>query len=540
MAKITAIEFDDNAARVVVAKTSGSSFQLQSAFEVELESSIDTNDPDFGSDLAAALGNRVGRCDALVSLGRGSSELRVINVPVVPDSELPDIVRFQAMRQFSNSAEDAPIDFLPLTESGDDKKVLAATVPAEVIENLKKGCQAAGLNLKGVKLRATGSVALCHSISPERKNYIVLDPAAKSFNLEVVAYGKLCLTRTIRSMTGEPGRQIVREVRRTLAAANNQISDYETDQIVVLGDESEFAGLREAITNDLQFDVTFINPFDKAPGLSELPERVGTYASLIGLLVDHTSKMTETIDFLNPRRNLSAGEGSNVKMLAGIAIAVLFIGMIGLAYVTLSSTSNQIDKINQQISSMAKNDEYAKELIGNVAKVEAFENTQAVWLRELANLSEDFPEPDFSVVNSATLSLKPNNEESGTLISFSGYVDGLQTPAAIENGIRDDIYHVVIDDVFLLSEKEKTQDYYTHKLDGTVFRTPELMNPEVSDEQLQAFTKKHAVATVEVVAEGEPEEDDSGGGDSEKENEESTKKADDDDSEPSKKEEVSK
>ena len=491
MAKIAAIDFDDNSARVVVAKTTGSSFQVQSAFEVEMSSSFESDAEQFGKDLTESLGNKVGRCDALVSFGRGMSELRVINVPIVPDNELPDIVRFQAMRQFANCTEDAPVDFLKLSEGTDEKKVLAATIPSDILANLKNGCSAAGLQLKGVKLRSTCSTALSQNIDPELKNYIIVDPSAKSINLEVVSFGKLCLTRTIR-LTGDSSSQIVREIRRTLAAANNQIAEYETRNIVVFGIESEFEGLRTAIENELQFDIRFINPFDSAPGLSELPERVGTYASLIGLLVDHTSKSTETIDFLSPRKKVESTDGNNLKMIAAIAAVVLFLLCGFFAYMSLSSISDKIAKVNAQITAGAANDKIVQETIANVEKIEAFDNTQAVWLRELANLSEDFVAPDFAIVNSAVFALKANDETAGTKITLKGFYEGSETPTAIDNAINDQQsgHKMTIDETLKLSEKENKQDYYDHKFSVTVFRNPRLLNPEVAEEDIKAFAAK--------------------------------------------------
>lgn len=493
MAKIAAIDFDDNSARVVVAKTTGSSFQVQSAFEVEMNSSFESDATQFGKDLTEALGSKVGRCEALVSFGRGMSELRVINVPVVPDNELPDIVRFQAMRQFANCAEDAPVDFLKLSESSDEKKVLAATIPAEILENLKNGCNAAGLQLKGVKLRSTCSTALSQNIDPELKNYIIVDPSAKSFNLEVVSFGKLCLTRTIRS-AGDSPAQIVREIRRTLAAANNQIAEYETRDIVVFGMESEFDGLRTAIEKELQFDIRFINPFDSAPGLTEMPERVGTYASLIGLLVDHTSKRTETIDFLSPRKMVESTDGNRLKLIVAIAAVFLFLLCGMFAYWSLSSINDKIAKINEQITAGAMTDKTVQETIANVEKIETFDNTQAVWLRELANLSEDFAAPDFAVVNSATFALKTNDETAGTKITIKGFYEGSETPTAIDNAIKDQEsgHKITIDETLKLSEKENNQKYYDHKFSVTVFRDPKILNPKVPEEEVKKFAAKRA------------------------------------------------
>ncbi|MEC9092439.1 MAG: hypothetical protein VX438_07020, partial [Planctomycetota bacterium] len=346
----------------------------------------------------------------------------MIKVPVVPDHELPEIVRFQAIRQFTNCTEDSPVDFLSLSESGEEKRVLAATIPKNTIDNLKTGCLSAGLNVKGVKLRATCTTALSQSITTDRKNYIILNPADKTFNLEVVAYGKLCLTRTIRATSDNPSLQIISEVRRTLAAAKNQIQDYEAKSVVIFGEESNFGGLRAEIEKELNFDVEFINPFDHVKGLKHQPEKPGNYASLVGLLVDHAAKTTETIDFLNPRKPSLDSGNKRIKMLIAIAAAILFVGLGGISYLLLAQKSSQIKNIRDQITLMTENDKIAKEIIGDIEKIENFENKQAVWLRELATLSNNFLDPDHVILNTATFTLDPGNDQEGIKIETSGFL----------------------------------------------------------------------------------------------------------------------
>ncbi|MEE2640183.1 MAG: hypothetical protein VX768_06110 [Planctomycetota bacterium] len=488
MAKIAAIEFDEKIARVLIARSAGSGLQLSSAFEVDFESNLEEDGAGFGEDFSRALGNRVGRSDALISFGRGLSELRVINVPVVPDSELPEIVRFQALRQFANCADDAPVDFLTLSETGEEKKVLAATVPKLIVDNLKTGCQAAGLTVKGVKLRATCTTALSQASGLDHKNYIIVDPSSNSFNIEVVAYGKLCLTRTIRSASGDRGTQISREIRRTLAAANNQIPDYEAKSVVVFGEEKDFDGLRKAIEDDLRYDVEFINPFDHVDGLSSPPENVGHYASLVGLLVDHVSKSTETIDFINPRKKSVDAGSSRTKILSLAAAALLVLGLGGLGYLALAQKTTRINKIKEQIASMQANDNIAQEIIGDVGKIETFENGQAVWLRELANISERFLDPDHAILNSVTFSLNPRSEEEGARIEASGYLQSGDISEQIANKLRSkDGYDAKLQNVVMLSEKERSQDLYSHSFKAQVTRTAELLYPEVSEEEMTLF-----------------------------------------------------
>ncbi|MEC9091852.1 MAG: hypothetical protein VX776_11025, partial [Planctomycetota bacterium] len=64
MSKVIAIEFDEKTARVLVAKTAGSTLHLSSAFEVDFDSSFEDDVSSFGKEVADAIANKTGRCDA--------------------------------------------------------------------------------------------------------------------------------------------------------------------------------------------------------------------------------------------------------------------------------------------------------------------------------------------------------------------------------------------------------------------------------------------------------------------------------------------
>lgn len=489
MAKLVALEFDENRIRGLVARTSATGLNVSEAFDLEAENALNVGNAELKDELSKALGNRLGKCDALVCYGRGQSELRVIHVPVVPDNELPDIVRFQALRQFVNSTEDAPVDFLPLAESNEEKKVLAATIPAQAVDNIRTGLQACNLSVKEIKLRATCTTALVQSVDPGRKNCIIIDPALNTLNLDVVSYGKLCLTRTIRSTGDNNTSQIVAEIRRTIAAAKNQVPEFETSEVVVFGREQDFAGLRDALRDELEFDLTIIQPFDHIKGPNEPPENAGHFASLVGLLISHCSPATETIDFLNPRQNVSEDSNSRVKILAAVAVGILVIGLAGLAYMMLAQKSAEIARIRQEIKVKEKSDLVSQEIIADVDKIMKFEKEQAVWLRELALVSQRFMDPDHVILNHATLAINPGKPDA-IKIDANGFLQSGQLSETLAGKIREiEGYDATLEDVVLLTEKEKTQDIYSHKFKIKIVRDPGLPEPDVPQEELDRYMK---------------------------------------------------
>ena len=64
----------------------------------------------------------LGRPDAVVAVGRSSIELRQLQLPPAAEDDLPDLVRFQAMREFNEFDERWLLDFLSIDSSGDSPR----------------------------------------------------------------------------------------------------------------------------------------------------------------------------------------------------------------------------------------------------------------------------------------------------------------------------------------------------------------------------------------------------------------------------------
>lgn len=124
MAKLLALEWGLREARVAVARTQGGSIVVEHAFGVDLgprDPGQTFSDDTIGGKLAPALASRgIGRTETLVAVGRASIELRQLALPPCPLEELPDLVRFQALRQFTTIGEDWPIDFVYLDTAEDN------------------------------------------------------------------------------------------------------------------------------------------------------------------------------------------------------------------------------------------------------------------------------------------------------------------------------------------------------------------------------------------------------------------------------------
>ncbi|NUQ64428.1 MAG: hypothetical protein HUU20_18330, partial [Pirellulales bacterium] len=165
MQRFLALHWNQSEANGVVASLRGSRMVVERVFAISLReeaAGAESAEGSVAQRLAAELkSQRLGRLDTVVALGRESVELRHLTLPAAPDEELPDLVRFQALRQFNNLEEQWPLDYVPLNAEGDPSRyVFAAAVRSELVEAVRQTCEAAGMKLARLVLRPSAAASL--------------------------------------------------------------------------------------------------------------------------------------------------------------------------------------------------------------------------------------------------------------------------------------------------------------------------------------------------------------------------------------------
>ena len=119
MSKLLAVEWDEHEIRLAVASPRAGAAVLEKAFSVRLPPPPEGKPVDpttIGNELRAAVsGEGLRKAETLAVVGRPSIELKDLSLPPAPDDELPDMVRFQAMRDFTQLQDDWPVAALALT-----------------------------------------------------------------------------------------------------------------------------------------------------------------------------------------------------------------------------------------------------------------------------------------------------------------------------------------------------------------------------------------------------------------------------------------
>ncbi|GIW92308.1 MAG: hypothetical protein KatS3mg110_0349 [Pirellulaceae bacterium] len=453
MAKLLALEWDSAEIRGIVGRSRGrDELVVEQAFAVPLAREGQGSDEvEIGPQLAAALRLvGVGRSDVLLGVGRANIEMRQLQLPAAPPEELPDMVRFQAMRQFTTIGEEWPLDFVVLNQTDTSVEVLAAAISPELVRHMTEACQAAHLTPKRLVLRPFAAASLLERarLSTQASVRLVVDVLPVDADLFVVCDGKVAFVRTVRLPHGETaatGRAsaLVGEIRRTVAAAQSQMGGRRIESVVVFGDREQHDELGGLVERQLNLPVECVDPFSivgVSPSDLGIPAGAsGRFAPLLGMLVDELRQLPPAIDFLHPKKRPQPRSRRERLLLYATAVIALFC----VAALTIKLQWNAQDRQIAQLRSELKNVEDRLKEVRKRAEelkmVEAYAESAPPWLDELRRLSLKLPPAKDAIVRK----LSGTTDSSGTArIAFEAWVSDPKHIEQAEEALRDDAHQV--------------------------------------------------------------------------------------------------
>jgi Tfp pilus assembly PilM family ATPase len=450
-----ALDWDNSEARIAAASIKGDRATIEQAFSVALtmeetpvelaaegaETGKKAGSPDqqskeaekrqaesIGKQIAAAISaHGIGHLECLVAIGRSVIELRQLSLPPVPEEELPDAVRFQAMREFNALDDDWPLDFIPLdTPEEGPRTVLAAAVDPHQVAHLQKICQAAGVKAQHLVLRPCGAAALfgrAQGAAPAESSSLrlLVDLLTDEADLTVMIDRRVVFLRSTRLPAGSPldGKEnataLVGEIRRTMVAAMNTLSGQRVDSIVLCGKGEKHAALAKVIADALGMPATLFDPFE---GLElsrdlqdNLPEFPGRFAPLLGMLLTELEQTGHAIDFLHPRQRPVPPSRLKYLVGAGGLVAVVVLGWLGYGWIDKLWVKAQIAGVEREIEKTKKDIEDTKKLLANTEKIKEWKATDVAWLDEFDHLSKTLPPRQFTKLTSLNFTGKDNTKE---------------------------------------------------------------------------------------------------------------------------------
>jgi len=442
MSRLLALEWDTREARLIVGRSVARNLTIDAAFSVALDSSQGDS---LREQLAAAVASRgLVRGEWLVAVPRSRVELRVLQVPPVPDDELPDVVRFQAVRQFSALAEDAPLDFVRLDGGqASQVRVLAASLAPQVLDDLRAQCAACHGTPQRLVLRPFASASLFRRSNQDPQCRLLVEMLAEEADLTVLVRGQAVMVRSVRLPSEDPAVPLIGEIRRTIVAAQNQVGEETVRVVTLVGDPQQLAPLQSKLSEQLGLQVDVFDPFAAvrvaAENMPSLPEHRGRYAALLGMLCDEAEGQPHGIDFLNPRRRPTpANKRIRYAVLGGVAAtcAIVLLVMITSYVGRLDSRIRGLQATSRELDDQVKMAEKTK---ADVAEIDKFVLGDVNWLDELFRMSAAAPSGKDAIVEQASFNSIPSG---GGQILLEGYVRTPETISILEVALRSPQHQV--------------------------------------------------------------------------------------------------
>ncbi len=452
MPRIVALDWDDQELRWIVAQQQAKELTLEAMQAVPLGA------PDKAPDGTVAptrdtlikqirqvlADHRCRHADAVVSVRRADVELRPLKLPPVPEEELPDMVRFQALREFSELAEDWPIDFYPVQAAGDQEEttVLAAAIHPKQLTEFQQVAEQAEFKLRSLVLRSCAAAALVPR-SSEAEVQLMVDDFGSAIELSVLREHTAVFMRTVQPRASadpaSPDRvnYLAGEIRRTILAVRNQLGGHPVERIVLFGSGAAHEELCRRLQERLQLDVQAVDPlhsFRMGASLRQRPpDQSGRFAAALGMLWEQSQQQRPAIDFLHPRR--VAPPPSRHRLWAAVAGGISFLAICGgLAFWWyLRSLDGQIATLQTELRRLEPEVKIAQQQMAEAGSVQQWTQGDINWLEQLKYISEKLPKPEQARVEEWRAAVTASGD--GNLV-LEGLVDEQSTIAQIEQQLR--------------------------------------------------------------------------------------------------------
>jgi hypothetical protein len=337
----------------------------------------------------------------LVCVGRGRVILKELRYPAVPPSEEPAVVKFQAMKELSDAADDVVLDYTPLSNGAPDgeRRSMAVVIRKDLYSAIQQMCAAANLRLAAVTPRpyavaaglarafGTGAVPAPES-KAEAVAALVLGPAGGEFT--VTRNGEVTFTRDVPGpvVTSEP--MLLGEVRRNLTMYAGGSPGHPVSGLYLAEAAGGWAGRLRAA---LGIPVAAYDPLNG--GVPEIAEPIrGRFAGAAGLLAAKAADALP-INFAAPRQPKASKDPKQRQLLVVALGALVLLGGFGLlGLFTLNAADQRVGALRRQKTDL---EDQVKKLEPDAKRLDAankWKARQVNWLDELYEMSERFKSSD--------------------------------------------------------------------------------------------------------------------------------------------------
>jgi hypothetical protein len=422
---------------------------------------------------------RLAKSETIVVLSRADVEVRPMVFPPVPVDELPDLVKFQATKEFNGYDTAAPLDFFitnklehvsrstlfpairnqskkgkieETVSSGSPKHLLASTLRIGTLHKIRELCDELNLTLCRVVLRPCETASLWRhtpGFDPNRA-VLVVELDTHETSQAVLFQGEPVFMRSPKIScpddvsTSDFAARLIAELKRTRIAVRNEIQGVTVDEAVLCGVGTNFESLAKQVSDGLGIPVKTFDPWQgircsgtlqnvqKNP--SEKPER---FAALIGTILQNVRNESSNIDFCNPKkRREPVGHRQLVTGVLAAALVVLTC-LIVFGFYSRTVLTSEVKTLTAKLNTLKKTAGTVTEQRNQLNAIDAWIADNVDWFEQLDWLSRKMPAAQEMILTELTFAA--NNGGSMNLRSL---LKDFAVVSPMEEQLRDE-KHVI-------------------------------------------------------------------------------------------------
>jgi hypothetical protein len=243
------------------------------------------------------------------------------------------------------------------------------------------------------------------------------------------------------------GPALAGEIKRSVAVYGGQSAQNPVRAVYAAG-TTEQAELRDRLQHMLGIPVFPFDPFDGAEGPDLPADHRGDFAGAIGLLYGYSGRQALPINFVQPKQPKPPRDPNKRKLaLAAAVMGVLLLGGIGYGAWTLHKLGNDLQEVLDQ---KAEVEQVLARYDNDVKRIKAMDewsDNEIVWLDELYDLTERFP--DTASIRLTSLKAQPKTktakDKDVAHVTLTGVVvsDYVKVLMALQRKLEDESHYRV-------------------------------------------------------------------------------------------------
>lgn len=401
MSDSLSIEWGDNRLVLLQGKVAGAHVNAKKTAVLTWPAEID---PNQNSEQAAEwlkgelTANGFSAKQAIVSLPRESVVIRHLELPNIPDEELTNMVKLQAATKVTLTADKYLLDYIPLPPRGTDTRdVLMTTVPTEVTKEIKKILAVAGIEITsiGVSSFHTSELVLQQQDAKTRAaNQLHLAVVLAGDRVELALIRGKCALATSATRVSDDAdalqRAVNAEVNRLRLSAQNLHGGLPISHVWVSPSDARAESLCEFLKGKLHCEGSCFDPLGPSGDLGDSDQ--GCFAAVAGHLFAEQGSLTESVNYLNPRKPVAKKDRRKLQMImAGVGAVVLLGTGYWLFQRTLTQREADVATIQTKVDSIKAELKKGKNDLESAALATAWEGKSKYWLDQMREINEMLP-----------------------------------------------------------------------------------------------------------------------------------------------------